>query len=198
MLRENKSSFLKLFVRNFIFLIVIFYSIVIIINGVFYFFPILFLKISDSHTPEVLYNKLRNTKWSWDIVALKNWIISWREAESWELLWDTNYIRSWSDIQSIEYYHKSLWVNENNRVRLKIQALSSWTEASPSSSGNTNVPNNTWSQTQTWSSPEIENSQIRSKESEENRGKYIQKSYDSYIIKDSQEFLELWIERKDW
>ena len=199
MLVNNKLHLFKIFLRNFIFLTAIFLSGFFLLNGIFYFFPEIFLKFSDAYTSEINYNSLISTRWTWDIYDLKWAIFPWREADKMELLGDTTYIRWWGT-KSIEYYELSLREKENSRVRQKLSILSSWSGDALTDSGSVSPLESTWSQALSWTDtpPEIESAQMRSKESEENRGKYIQKSYDNYILKDTKDFLEFWIERKDW
>ncbi len=125
-------------------------------------------------------------------------MIPWREADRTELLGDALYAQDGQENAIINYYERSLALRESDRVKMKLAELRTSSWESSSWSWADEIKQSIENLSQTWSLPEIESAKIRMKESEENRGKYIQKSFDTYIIKDSQDFLEFWIERKDW
>lgn len=195
---KNKWHFLKIFIGTFSILSIIFFLGSIFINTLFYYFPSVFLIFSDTYKTEIRYNEIRTSLWSWSIEALEEQMIPWRESDQTELLGDALYAQDGQKNAIINYYERSLALRENDRVKMKLTELytSSWESASWSWADE--IKQTIDSLNQTWSLPEIENAKIRMKESEENRWKYIRKSLDNYIIKDSQDFLEFWIERKDW
>lgn len=198
MLIKNKASFTKIFFKTFMGFSLIFLVGNISANALFYFFPSIFRIFSSWYSTQMSYNELRISHWSWDIESLESSLILGREADRTELLGDSLYTRGWDQRAIIDYYERSLALREISRVRMKLAQVSSLSWISRSWSWEDTPEKPLTNPIGSGSTPEIENATMRIQESAENRGKYIQKPYDTYVIQDSRDFLEFWIERKDW
>ncbi len=198
MLTKNKTFFKNIFLKTFLIFSILFLVGNISVNALFYFFPSIFQKLSSRYSAEIAYNELRNSYGSWNLESLESSHILGKESDRTEIIGDTLYARSGSKEEIISYYEQSLAIAENIRVRMKLAQIlmPSW---SPQSVSWESIPEKgIGSKSQSGSSPEIESANQRTQESSENREKYLQKPYETYIIQDSRDFLELGIERKDW